>query len=106
MAGETKIEDIAQTAVSPLAPVTDKWKVRSGSNPLKFYTVTRIELRWGCSCERWRYQKLPPAKRSCKHIELQKRKLARKATGPGLRVDPKKALICLKDFQRETVNYV
>ena len=106
MAGETKIEEIAQTVASPLAPATEKWKVRSGSNPLKFHTVTRIGLKWGCSCPRWIFQKLPPARRTCKHIELQKRKLARKATGPGLRVDPKKALICLKDFQRETVNYV
>ena len=106
MAGETDIEEIAQASVTDLLPPTENWKVRSESNPLKFYIVTRVGVRWSCNCIFWIYQKLPPAKRTCKHIELQKRKLTRKASGAGLKLDPKKALICLKDFQRETVNNV
>ena len=44
-------------------------KVRSESDPRKFYTVTVYESHARCTCPAWEGSRLPPRERVCKHVE-------------------------------------
>jgi len=56
--------------------------MRSMSNPNKAYQVTLGEDGVvHCSCPAWRFQKLPPSERKCKHIRQFEAEYPRLAAG-------------------------